>query len=75
MPCEIEGFSDRIKQLRKEKKITQKQAAAFLKIAERNYQRLEADGNPSVETLMKIAKLYSVSTDYLLGLSDNPVND
>lgn len=53
------------------KKLTQKQVAVFLKIAERNYQRLEVDGNPSVETLMKIAKLYLVSADYLLGFSDN----
>ena len=65
-------FADKLKDLRKNKNVTQKQVAKAIGIAERNYRRLEAENNPSVETTIKLAEYFQVSTDYLLGLTDNP---
>lgn len=66
------GFSDRLKELRKINGWTQKQMALHFKMTERNYQRLEANNSPSNENLIKFADYFNVSTDYLLGRSDNP---
>ena len=60
-------FSERLKELRKEKNITQKQVADAVGIAERNYRRLEADNSPNVKTLNSLADFFDVSVDYLLG--------
>ncbi|MCL2828405.1 MAG: helix-turn-helix domain-containing protein [Oscillospiraceae bacterium] len=46
--------------------------AEILGITERSYQRYEAERNPNNETLIKLADFFDVSTDYLLGRSDNP---
>jgi len=64
--------SERVKALRKAKKMTQRQMAIALGITERSYQRYEADSNPNNETLIKLADYFDVSTDYLLGRSDHP---
>ena len=61
------NFSDRLKELRKAKGITQKQMAEMFDMTERNYQRLEATNTPSNETLIKFADFFEVPTDYLLG--------
>ena len=61
------AFSDRLKELRKSKGLTQKQMADIFEMTERNYQRLEATDTPSNETLIKFADYFEVPTDYLLG--------
>jgi len=61
-----------VKALRKARKMTQRQMAEILGITERSYQRYEAERNPNNETLIKLADFFDVSTDYLLGRSDNP---
>ena len=64
-------FNDRLRMLRKEKGLTQEQAAKELSIAYRNYQRLEADGNtPHYSNLVQIADYFGVSMDYLAGRTD-----
>ena len=63
-------FSERVKELRKSKGLTQRQMAAALGITERSYQRYEAENNPNNDTLIKLADFFNVSTDYLLGRSD-----
>lgn len=65
-------FSDRLKELRKSKQLTQKQMAAHFNMTERNYQRLEANDSPSNDNLIKFADYFDVSTDYLLGRSNDP---
>lgn len=53
--------------------ITQKDFAAILEITERSYQRYENGNNtPPYDTLIKIADYLNVSTDYLLGRTDDP---
>lgn len=61
-------FNDRVRLLRKEKGMKQDEAAKFLGISYRNYQRLEADGEkPQYDTLLKLANAYDVSVDWLMG--------
>jgi len=63
-------FGERIKELRQEKGLTQRQMADSFGITERNYQRYEATDSPSNDTLLKLADFFEVSTDYLLGRAD-----
>ena len=65
-------FGDRVKELRVSKGLTQKNMASILSTTERNYQRYEATNSPNNHTLIKLADYFDVSTDYLLGRSDNP---
>ena len=67
------SFPDRLKELRKSKKLTQKQLAVAIKVSERNYQSFEyGEFKPSHDNIIKLAEYFQVSTDYLLGLTDNP---
>lgn len=63
-------FSYRFKQLCKEKGVTQKQALADMGMG-RNSAQSWNDGNPSLETLDKMAGYFDMSTDDLLGKEDN----
>ena len=61
----------RLKELRKERKLKQKEMARFLECTDRNYQKMEyGQVNVSAATLAALSARFSVSTDYLLGLSD-----
>ena len=60
-------ISDKLKELRTERNITQKEIADFLECSPNVYSRYEIGArNPSYEILIKIADFYNVSTDYLL---------
>jgi transcriptional regulator with XRE-family HTH domain len=63
-------FGERIKELRQQKGLTQRQMADSFGITERNYQRYEATDSPSNDTLLKLADFFEVTTDYLLGRAD-----
>lgn len=64
-------FSERILLLREEKKLSQAAAAAEIGITSRTYQRYESgEREPVVSTLIRMAKFFRVSTDYLAGISD-----
>ncbi len=61
----------RIKELRKEKGLTQKQLAAAIQSTDKNIWAYENNfALPTIETLSKLADYFEVSTDYLLGRSD-----
>lgn len=58
----------RIKELRKELKLTQKDMASKLEIDHTTISKWEADVyEPDTTTLSKLADLFDVDTDYLLG--------
>jgi len=62
-------FQKMLKELRLEKKITQRQLADFLNVHHTTVKDWEVRGcEPSYQTLTNIAKFFGVSTDYLLGL-------
>ena len=67
----MQGFSKRLRELRKEAHLSQQKMAELLNIRQQSYAQYENDfAEPSLETLSKLAKIFEVSTDYLLGLSD-----
>ncbi len=64
-------FAQRVKELRLEKGMSQKQMAEILKIKQQSYARYELDtSEPCYDMLVEIAKYFEVTTDFLLGLSD-----
>lgn len=63
----IKMFGERLKQLRKEKKVSQKTLADALFISQQAIAKWESDkSSPNPETVRKIAEYFNVSTDYLL---------
>ena len=69
-------ISERLKLLRKEHKLSQKQVSDILDISESGYGYYEQGRNePSIEMIKKLADRYDVTTDYLLGLSNSPDKD
>lgn len=67
----METFAKRLKELRTEKKWTQTQMAEYLQCSLRAYQYYEsATHYPEIPDLMKLADFFGVSTDYLLGRSE-----
>lgn len=65
-------FSARLKELRKEKGLKQVEMADLFGWTEAHYQRVEYGWiNVSATTLESLADYFEVSTDYLLGRSDD----
>ncbi len=66
-----EILAKRLKECRKEKQFTQNQVAIYCDITEKAYQNYELMvREPKVEILIRIANLYAVSLDYLVGRTD-----
>lgn len=68
-------FSERLRALRTEAKLTQKQCAAQLGVELYNYNKWENEVNPPLGMICKMAEHFSVTTDYLLGLEDSRTHD
>ncbi len=63
----------RIRDMREDKDITQKQMAEYLKIHQTTYSDYELGNlNIPIDILIKLAAFYKTSIDYLVGLTDNP---
>ena len=64
-------YYPRLKDLREDNDLVQKEIAAYLGIDQRTYSNYEI-GKREIPThlLTKLAKLYKTSTDYILGLTD-----
>lgn len=61
----------RLRDLREDHDLSQKQIADILDIQQTVYSRYERGAQTiPLEHLIKLAKFYNVSTDYLLGLRD-----
>ena len=64
-------FGERIRILRKEKKLRQEDVAKEIGISFRTYCRYEnVEREPTAPTIVALADLFGVSADYLLGRSD-----
>ena len=64
-------FAERLKELRKECKMSQAQLATKLGVNQRTISNWEKEiRQPDYDMLLKIATVLDVSTDYLLGLSE-----
>ena len=62
----------RIRDMREDRDLTQRQMAEYLKIHQTTYSDYEIGNlNIPVEILIKLAKFYNTSIDYLVGLTNN----
>ena len=62
-----------IRDMREDHDLKQVEVAHYLHIAQTVYSRYErGERTIPVEHLIKLSALYKVSTDYLLGLTENP---
>lgn len=67
----MEILQERLETARKKCGMTQRQAADSLHIVRSTYSYYErGKTNPPLDILIKLAKLYGVSADYLLGLEE-----
>ncbi len=63
----------RVRDLREDRDITQKQMAEYLQIHQTTYSDYEIGNlNVPIDVLIKLAKFYNTSIDYIVGLTDNP---
>lgn len=68
------GYGEKIKNLRKEKGLTQEQLADLINIGRSALSLYEIESRqPDPETLKNIARALNVSTDFLLGCTDTIV--
>lgn len=65
------GDNMRLKDLREDNDLLQKDMAKILNIAERTYSGYETETrNLPIEVLIALARFYHTSTDYILGLTN-----
>ena len=64
---------ERIRNLREDRDLKQREIAEYLNCAQRTYSNYEL-GQRDIPTdvLIRLSKFYDVSVDYLLGLTANP---
>lgn len=68
----LPGLSVRLKALRQEKGLKQVEMAVFWECTEGHYQKIEYGKiNLPTLTLIKLADFFDVTTDYLLGRTEN----
>ncbi len=66
----IYGLSKKLKLLRQQHKLSQSEVARRIEVSSSAVSAYEAEEiTPSLETLVRLANLYHVSTDYLLGVN------
>lgn len=66
-------IGDSFKRFRKERGLTQQQVANALNMQKQSWQRYEQGRVvPAATVIINLSKFFGVSTDYLLGLSDEP---
>ena len=67
----MRDFSIVLRELRKEKKVSQRELGELLGISDRNIRFYESgEHRPDFEGLLKLAAFFDVSLDYLVGRSD-----
>lgn len=69
-------FGQRMRQLRQSKGLTQKQLASMLGLSKSVISAYETDLRlPSYDILIQLASIFSVTTDFLLGIRHEAVAD
>ena len=67
----MKHYNDRIRDLRENKKMTQRQIAEVLGICQQVYSKYELGVRSlPIEHLMKLCKYYHASADWILGLAE-----
>lgn len=66
-------YGERLKTLRKERKIPQQILADLVGVKIRGYQLYESETTePNIKSLIALADFYDVTIDYLVGRTDTP---
>lgn len=65
-------LSERLRELRAIRKLTQKDVYTAIGVSPIVYQRYEYGHSPSYEKLIALADFFDVSIDYLVGRTDKP---
>ena len=69
----MKNYVQRIRELREDHDKTQREVAAVLKTTQQVYSRYESGENEMpIRHLITLCRFYTVSADYILGLSDEP---
>lgn len=69
----MEILAKRLKKLRADRRIYQREMAEYLGLSFRGYQGYETNQTePKLATLIAIADYFGVSIDYLVGRTDDP---
>ncbi len=70
--CEIlYNIIMKLKELREENNISQKEIADFLNVKQNTYSQYETGKRQlPIDVLIKLSKFYKTTTDYILGLED-----
>ena len=67
------GYYPRLRDLREDQDLTQRQIAAYLGIPQPQYYRYEQGlRDIPLDLLLDLADFYHTSTDYILGRTNNP---
>ena len=68
---DMDNYYPRLKDLREDHDLSQRQVADYLKMKQPQYSRYER-GTRDIPTdiLIRLSRLYNVSTDYILGLTN-----
>ncbi|AKC63139.1 DNA-binding protein [Clostridium sporogenes] len=68
-------FGDRLKELREEKEMTQEELGKLLNVSRQTISGYEAGAiEPSISNLIKLANIFNISLDYLLGRTKERYN-
>ena len=63
----------RIRELREDHDMAQKQVASYLHMSQTGYSKYETGENDiPTRVLIELSQLYNTTVDYILGLTDNP---
>ena len=66
-------YGERMKMLRKERKVPQQKLAELMGVKVRGYQFYESEATePKINALIALADFYDVTIDYLVGRTDTP---
>jgi len=67
----MKKFKERLKELRLDKKVSQKEISKEIGLSEKTISHYESGySEPSLDILVKLCVYFNVTADYLLGLSD-----
>ena len=73
LPAEVVSMYARIRNLRENRDLRQREVADYLNCSRQVYSNYELGQRDSpTDVLIKLSTLYEVSVDYLLGLTSNP---
>ena len=66
-------FGQRLRMLREKREMTQEEMSGMLHVHRSTYTKYEiGETQPSIDTLIRLADLFKVSVDFLLGRTDDP---